>query len=142
MADGNYFVLRLPCRSENVGLTRIAVASLATQLPFGMGEVEEIKVAVSEAVSNAVLHAYDDDGEVEIRAEVHPGQLIVIVTDWGRGIGDVDQACQAGFSTLPDRMGLGFAFMQSFMDSLDIESGTSGTVITMKKHPGGTLDEE
>lgn len=136
MSEGNYFVLSVPARAENVGLSRIAVAALAAQLPFTLGEVEEVKVAVSEAVSNAVLHAYGEPGLVEIRAGIHGGSLKVAVSDSGRGIDDVARARQAGFSTLPDRMGLGFAFMESFMDELVVDSRPGGTTVTMVKRPG------
>ncbi len=136
MAESNYFVLKIPSRAENVGLARIAVAALASHLSFGLGEIEEIKVAVSEAVSNAILHAYPGEGEVEVTGEITPeGRLRIRVSDRGRGIEDVAQAREAGFSTAPDRMGLGFQFMESFMDRLEIDSGPDGTSVTMEKGP-------
>lgn len=149
MAGSNYFVLTIPCRPENVGLARIAVAALASHLPFNLSEIEEIKVAVSEAVSNAILHAYDGEGEVEIRGETcGSGSLRVTVLDQGRGIENIDRAREAGFSTAPDRMGLGFQFMESFMDRLEVESGEAGTRVILEKAPStansppGVVDDQ
>ncbi len=129
-------VLEIPSRPENVPLARLAVASFAAQMDFTVGELEEIKVAVSEAVTNSVLHAYEEPGRVRITATRDGGRLVVEVADWGRGIQDVDRARQAPFTTRPERMGLGFAFMESFMDEVLVESRPGqGTAVRMTKTP-------
>lgn len=135
MGDRNEIYIEFPSRPENVGLARVAVASLAAQLEFTLGEIEEIKVATSEAVSNAVIHAYrDKGGKVRITAAVDSTTLEVIVEDDGRGIEDVAQARQPSFSTDPERMGLGFVFMESFMDEVEVRSAPGeGTRVRMVK---------
>ncbi|HEY8488429.1 MAG TPA: anti-sigma F factor [Thermaerobacter sp.] len=136
-ASTQWLELRLPSRAENVGVARVAVAAFAAQLPFTLGELEEIKVAVSEAVTNAVVHGYGHDrGVVTVRAGHDGRRLWVEVTDSGRGIADIDQARQPAFSTDPERMGMGFAFMEAFMDQVDVESVPgSGTTVRMYKRP-------
>lgn len=134
----NWMELKLPASAENLGLARVTVAAFASAgLDFTLEEVEEIKVAVSEAVSNAVLHAYcDKQGEVCIFAQLNENFLTVTISDNGVGIKDIDEARQASFTTLSDRMGLGFTFMESFVDELKIESDPhEGTIVTMKKRP-------
>ena len=129
--------LRIPSLPENVGIARVAVAALAGQLPFTLSELEEIKVAVSEAVTNAMVHGYGGpDGLVTVRAEHDGIRLLVEVVDAGRGIADVEQARQPAFSTDPERMGMGFAFMEAFMDRVEVESAPGrGTVVRMYKRP-------
>ncbi|MDA8147128.1 MAG: anti-sigma F factor [Thermaerobacter sp.] len=131
--------LELASRAENVGVARVAVAAFAGPLGFTLGELEEIKVAVSEAVSNAVLHGYPEgEGTVRIEAEAADGALELVVEDQGRGIEDVVQARRPAFSTDPERMGLGFVFMESFSDSLEVSSSPGqGTRVRMRKRPGG-----
>lgn len=124
-------ILNLPA---NVGVARVAVGAFASALDFTLAELDEIKVAISEAVTNAVVHAYaGEPGIIRLEARVEGNQLTVIVTDRGGGIPDVSLARRASYSTDPERMGLGFVFMESFMDRLEVESGPSGTKITMVK---------
>lgn len=120
---------------ENVGVARLALGSFASQMDFSLAELDEIKVAVSEAVTNSVVHAYPDaPGNVLISAAHDDAELVITVRDQGRGIADVAQARQPSFSTDPERMGLGFVFMESFMDELSVESRPGhGTAVTMKK---------
>jgi len=135
----NTLTMEFRALPENVAVARVAIATFASQMDFTLGEIEEIKVAVSEAVSNVVLHAYGDEGGVvRVRAEIRGAEtLYVEVSDVGRGIEDVDAAREATFSTLPDHMGLGFVFMESFMDTLDVSSAPGqGTVVTMTKSVG------
>ncbi|EKP93860.1 anti-sigma F factor [Thermaerobacter subterraneus DSM 13965] len=129
--------LRLSSQAENVGVARVAVAAFAAQLPFTLSELEEIKVAVSEAVTNAVVHGYGHDhGVVTVRAGHDGRRLWVEVADSGRGIADIEQARQPAFSTDPERMGMGFAFMEAFMDQVDVESVPgAGTTVRMYKRP-------
>lgn len=138
----NEMSLTLLCVPSNVAVARIAVATFAASLGFSVSEIEEIKVAVSEAVSNSVLHAYPHgEGEVTVRAttedsEPHGGELVVEVRDTGAGIPDIAKAKEPGYSTIPEHMGLGLSFMESFMDSLLVESAPGkGTTVRMVKRP-------
>jgi stage II sporulation protein AB (anti-sigma F factor) len=140
MSDGvdNSLELRFPSLPHNVGVARVAVASFASQLGFTVPEVEELRVAVSEAVSNAVIHAYTEKrGWVEVACEIRDETLILTVKDFGCGIQDVEAARKPSYSSDPERMGLGFAFMDSFMDSLTVKSEVNkGTTVCMTKKPG------
>ncbi len=130
-----YFELACPSRPENVGLCRVAVATFAANLGFTLPEIEEIKVAVSEAVSNVVVHAYPGvEGLIGLRCQDSGNGIVISVRDEGVGIADVAQARQASFSTDPERMGLGFVFMESFSDEFSVESALGkGTRIEMRK---------
>lgn len=132
----NFFVLELPGKPENVAFARQSVAIFAAQLDFTIDEIDEIKVAVSEVVSNAVIHGYHGDpGVVRIDARLEGGQLQVTVIDQGSGIADVDWATQATNTTQPDeRMGLGLVFAREYMDELQIDSRVGeGTTVRMVK---------
>lgn len=132
--NGNEMQIRFLSRAANVGLARVAVAGFAAQLPFSLADLEEIKVAVSEAVSNAMLHGYPgrEDGWVEVRARIVGRELQLAVQDWGVGMADVNLARQPNYSSDPERMGLGFAFMESFMHGLQVESRPgAGTIVRM-----------
>lgn len=133
----NFMRLTFPSRPENVAFARVAVASFATQIPFTLEEIDEIKVATSEAVSNCSIHAYPDGlGMVEIEAEILEDSVKVRITDYGVGIADLEAAKEPAYSTDPERMGLGLVFMESFMDSLEIETQSGqGTTIIMIKSP-------
>lgn len=132
----NRLFLRFPARTENVQVARMAVATFAASGPFTIADIEDVKIAVQEAVSNAVLHAYgDENGDVEVEAILDgQGDLTVIVRDSGKGIEDLKRAREPGFSTLKEHMGLGFSFMEAFMDSLWVESSPGrGTTVRMLK---------
>lgn len=120
---------------ENVGIARVSAAAFAAQLDFTLAQIEEIKVAVSEAVSNAVIHAYPHrEGTVELVMELYDDRAVYEVRDEGVGIADVEMARRAEFSTRRERMGLGFAFMESFMDTLTVDSALDrGTSVRMVK---------
>lgn len=136
----NYMKLELLARPENVALARVAVAAFAAQANYTLADLEEIKLCVSEAVSNVVLHAYPGGpGPVIIAVYFRAEELVIEVSDQGVGIADVKKAREAQFSTLPDHMGLGFVFMESFMDTLAVESAPGrGTRITMTRRlPSG-----
>lgn len=123
---------------ENLALARVTVASFASQLDFTLDDLEEIKVAISEAVSNCIIHGYENDANhtVSIVCTIYGDILEMTVEDEGKGIADIPQAMQAAFSTDPERMGLGFTFMQSFMDKLDVQSQVNkGTRVVMTKSP-------
>lgn len=131
----NTMQLEILAVPENVGVARLALGGFASQMDFSLAELDEIKVAVSEAVTNSVVHAYPGGpGRVIISATHDAAELVITVRDQGRGIADVNQARQPSFSTDPERMGLGFVFMESFMDDLIVESRLGhGTVVTMRK---------
>ena len=133
----NEFLLEFPSRSSNEGFARAAVASFAAQLDPTLGELEDIKTAISEAVSNAVVHAYPDSiGKVTIRGRIcSDNELELTVKDKGRGIPDVDKARQPMFTTGgTERSGMGFTIMESFMDRLSVRSVPGkGTTLTMRK---------
>ena len=135
--NNNQIKLTFSSLPENVSTARLLVASVGSQLDLSLSDLEELKVAVSEAVSNAIIHGYRNvpDNIVHLEMEIALNQLKIIVIDQGCGIPDVEQAMQSAFSTDPERMGLGFVFMQSFMDELDVISVINqGTTITMVKY--------
>lgn len=132
----NQLILTFSSISENVGITRLLIASVGAQLDLSLNDIEELKVAVSEAVSNAIIHGYKNDPNhiVYLDLNITNDTLKIVVKDDGCGISDVEQAMQPAFSTDPERMGLGFVFMQSFMDELQVESVLEvGTTVTMIK---------
>jgi stage II sporulation protein AB (anti-sigma F factor) len=122
--------------ADNVGLARVSVAALAGQGRFSLSDIEEIKVAVSEAVSNAIIHGYRQraDGWVQLDLELDDAGLTIVVEDWGVGIEDIERARQPSYSGDPERMGLGFVFMESFMHGLEVESTLGqGTRVQMRR---------
>lgn len=135
MAIKNHIKVVLQSLSENVAIARVTAAAFAAQIDFTLNEIEEIKVAVSEAVSNTVIHGYENgDGQIELIMNLHEDRLEYIITDNGKGIADVTLARQPAYSSDPERMGLGFAFMESFMDELDVTSTIDqGTIVRMTK---------
>lgn len=137
MSSANFVAIEAKAVIGNVAVIRYAVAAVASQLPFTIPEIEEIKVAVSEAVTNAVVHAYPDrPGVVRVRAEVDDEQLTVIVSDEGVGIADVTRARRNGWSSDPERLGMGFYFMEEFMDSVEVSSTPGqGTRVTLRRRP-------
>ena len=134
---GNYAKLIIESKTDNLGLARITAASFAAQLDFTVSEIEELKVAISEAVSNAIIHGYQEkNDEIEISMELSHNQLIIIVTDEGKGMKDPKQAFKASYTTTDNRMGLGLTFIKSFMDKVEIDSKLDvGTKIKMIKSP-------
>jgi len=135
--DAERVLIELPSRPENLALARVVVAAFATRLDFTVSETEEISVAVSEAVSNCIIHGYQNGpGLIRLGLAVVEGALEVVVADRGQGIADVERARQPAFTTREDRMGLGFVFMESFMDELTVSSASGqGTTVTMRKRP-------
>lgn len=132
---GNEMILEFPSLPANVQFARMAVALFASQLDFTVDQVEEVKVAISEAVSNAVIHGYKNaPGAVRINALLYLDRLQVIVSDNGAGIADVIWAMQPAHTTDSSRMGLGLVFMQEYMDHLCIDSALGkGTRVSMTK---------
>ncbi|MCM1134156.1 MAG: anti-sigma F factor [Clostridium sp.] len=137
--------------SENESFARVAVAAFVAPLNPTMEEISDIKTAVSEAVTNAIIHGYDVDfmrknqreetGKVHMRCLIEEDVLSVEIRDTGKGIEDIDRAMEPLFTTKPemDRSGMGFAFMEAFMDDLEVVSKPGcGTVVLMKKKLGVT----
>jgi stage II sporulation protein AB (anti-sigma F factor) len=133
----NEVFLNILSKSENVGLVRIAAATFASGLEFTLSELEEIKVAVSEAVTNSIIHGYPhEEGKIDIEMLINNDSLTIKVIDYGIGIEDLEAVLQPSYSTKEEHMGLGLAFINSFMDNFTIESEVDkGTIVVMKKVP-------
>ena len=136
----NEMTLAFDSRSENEGFARVAVAAFVTQLNPTLEEVADIRTAVSEAVTNAIIHGYPDGiHTVVVRAVLEDDMLELWVTDEGVGMEDVRQAMEPLYTSRPEleRSGMGFMFMEAFMDQVEVESEPGrGTLITMKKKIG------
>ena len=133
----NYVVLEFLSRSSNEGFARVAAAGFAAQLDPTLDELGDIKTAVSEAVTNAIVHAYPDElGRIVLKLKLLPGNVLELtVRDWGKGIDNVEQARKPLFTTGgSERSGMGFTIMESFMDKLTVKSTPGkGTVVSMRK---------
>ena len=137
MKAENEMTLTFPSRSANEAFARAAVACFAAQLDPNLEELNDIKTAVSEAVTNCIVHAYRDTiGLVTIRCRILPDSVLdVVVRDKGCGMEDIEKARTPMFATGgPERSGMGFTIMESFMDTLKVRSRPGkGTVVTMRK---------
>lgn len=125
MRNTNEMEIRFDGRSANEGFARVAVASFMTQLNPTVEEVADVKTAVSEAVTNAIIHGYENEvHKVSIRCRIDENVFTVEVSDKGKGIEDIEEAMRPMYTTKPeqDRSGMGFAFMEAFMDELEVES--------------------
>ena len=133
----NEMKLEFLSKSNNEAFARITVAAFASQLDPTIEELADIKTAVSEAVTNSIIHGYEESiGIVKIEAKLIDNQIIVEISDTGKGIENIEIAKQPLYTTKPDleRSGMGFTIMESFMDEVDVESIVGlGTEITMKK---------
>ena len=137
MKFDNYMILEFPSKSANEAFARSAVGAFIASLDPTMEELSDIKTAVSEAVTNSIVHAYKNEiGNIYITAEIYENRSIKIrIRDSGCGIDDVNKALQPLFTTVGgERSGLGFSVMQSFMDYLKVTSKSGkGTTVIMKK---------
>lgn len=133
----NYIKLEIPSLPENVAFARTCVGAFASQLDCTLEEIEEIKLAVSEAVSNCIIHAYNNEPnkKIDIYATIYENRTIqIIIQDYGCGIEDIKQAMEPAYSSEAGRMGLGFTFMKSFMDDMEVDSKiNTGTIVTLKR---------
>jgi stage II sporulation protein AB (anti-sigma F factor) len=140
MQNENYFKISFPSRSVNEAFARMTIASFCMQFDPTIEQLNDIKTAVSEAVTNCVVHAYPDNvGTVYITAKLKNNILTVTVKDKGVGISDIQQAMQPMFTTdvKTERAGLGFAVMQTFMDKIKVYSTVDkGTRVVMTKNIG------
>lgn len=133
----NEMKLEFLSKSNNEAFARISVAAFASQLDPTIEELADIKTAVSEAVTNCIIHGYEDkEGIITITCKIFANTVLIEVADSGRGIEDVNIAKEPLFTSKPDleRSGMGFTIMDSFMDDLQVESILGlGTKVSMKK---------
>ena len=137
MRDTNEMEIQFDSKSCNEGFARVAVASFLTQMNPTVEEVADVKTAVSEAVTNAIIHGYEKrKGKIRIFCRISENQFFMEVSDKGKGLLNVEEAMQPMYTTKPeeDRSGMGFAFMEAFMDEVNVESEPEkGTCVRMKK---------
>ena len=137
MREVNYIKMEFPSKSSNEAFARATAAAFAAQLDPTLEELGDIKTAVSEAVTNCIVHAYPDTvGKIGMKLRLLSGdELEISVRDWGTGIEDVEQARQPLFTTGgEERSGMGFAIMESFMDTLRVRSRPGhGTTVVMRR---------
>lgn len=134
----NEMEIRFLSLSGNEGFARAAAAAFASQMDPGIEELSDIRTAVSEAVTNAIIHGYEQqtDRIVVLQMEIDNDMLTVVVRDDGCGIGDIELARKPFFTSKPEleRSGMGFSVMEAFMDSVDVRSEVHvGTTVTMRK---------
>ena len=144
----NEMKLEFISKSSNEAFARIAVAAFASQLDPTIEELADIKTAVSEAVTNSIIHGYDKkQGVVKISSWLKENEIIIEISDKGKGIENVEMAKEPLYTTKPnlERSGMGFTIMESFMDKMEVESVVGlGTKVTMSKiiKPKEDKDEE
>lgn len=133
----NEMKLEFVSKGSNEAFARITVAAFASQLDPTIEELADIKTAVSEAVTNCIIHAYENrHGVIRINAKIKDNQIIIQISDNGKGIENVDIAKEPLYTTKPnlERSGMGFTIMESFMDSMKVESIVGlGTKVTLVK---------
>ena len=140
MTHKNEMELVFDSRSINEAFARVSVAAFMTQLNPTLEEVADVKTAISEAVTNAIIHGYEKClGKIRIRCQLLEETLYIEVIDEGQGIVDVSKAMEPLFTTKPEmeRSGMGFSFMEAFMDEIVVESKVGkGTIVKMQKTIG------
>lgn len=133
----NQMKLEFVSKSINEGFARVAIAAFMAGMNPTLEEVADVKTAVSEAVTNAIIHGYpEEEGTVVMTAEIQDNLLQITILDEGKGMLNVGRAMEPLYTSRPDleRSGMGFAFMQAFMDTLTVESGPGvGTRVHMTK---------
>ena len=140
MENTNEMTIVFDSRPVNEGMARIAAASFCTQLNPTLEEVADLKTAVSEAVTNCIIHGYEGEvHKIRMDLKLKGREIFVDITDQGVGISDVKKAMEPLYTTKPEkeRSGMGFTFMEAFMDEVQVESQVGkGTVVRMKKTIG------
>ena len=139
MKKREVMTMKMESRSENEEFARVVVAVFAARLDPTVEEIDDIKTAVSEAVTNAVIHGYrNGEGVITLEAAVEENILTLTVSDEGVGIADVEKAMEPMFTTEPEeRSGMGFSFMEAFMDQVEVISAPGkGTSVIMRKKIG------
>ncbi len=136
----NHMKITFDSISENEKFARIVVAAFIARLNPTMEEMSDIKTAVSEAVTNCIIHGYENEIKaIEMEANIIEKKVFLRITDYGKGIENVEEAMQPMFTTglKEERSGMGFSFMEAFMDRLHVESQPGkGTVVKMEKEIG------
>ena len=137
MSD-NKMSIEFVSKSQNEGFARVAVAAFVAQLDPTVDEINDVKTAVSEAVTNSIIHGYEnkEDRIVRIEAEINKSEVTIVIIDNGIGIDDINQAMEPLYTSRPDleRSGMGFTVMETFMDELQVESKKGiGTKVVIKK---------
>lgn len=136
----NEVELRFSAKSVNEGFARVAVAAFVTALNPTLEELSDIKTAVSEAVTNCIIHGYENHGGVIVmRCQMEGNEVNITITDKGVGMEDVERAMEPLYTSKPEleRSGMGFSFMEAFMDHLEVDSRLgAGTTVRMSKKIG------
>jgi len=144
--NNNEMDLEFISKSNNEAFARVTVAAFVAQLDPTIEEISDIKTVVSEAVTNAIVHGYENEiGKVHIKCKINENIVTIQISDNGKGIDNIEMAKQPLYTTKPnlERSGMGFTIMESFMDELHIESVLGlGTKITMKKKIKSNINEE
>ena len=137
MEQQNHMQVLFDAKSENEGLARMVVTAFMAEMNPTLEQIADVKTAVSEAVTNAIIHGYNNEEEsVSLCCDRDGQQLVITVEDHGAGIDNIEQAMQPFYTTKPqlERSGMGFAFMEAFMDDLEVESTPGkGTRVHMRK---------
>ena len=137
MKFDNYMILEFPSRSTNEAFARSVVACFAAQMDPTLEELGDIRTAVSEAVTNCIVHAYPNEiGNITLRCRILKDNVLdIVIKDKGVGIADVEQARRPAFTTGgAERSGMGFTIMESFMTSFEVTSSTGkGTTVHMRR---------
>lgn len=138
MSAINSIKLQLEAKSQNESFARSVVASFFTQLNPTLEQIEDLKTAVSEAVTNCIVHAYESkqQGVINIECALYDGYIEVTIRDYGKGIPDVKQAMRPFYTTGAEgeRSGMGFTVMQAFCDKVEVTSKTGETVVKLIKN--------
>lgn len=134
----NKVKIEFESRSQNEGFARVAMASFVAQLDPTLDEITDVKTAVSEVVTNSIIHGYEsrEDGKILIEATLISSEVIIVITDYGKGIKDIEKAREPLYTSRPDleRSGMGFTVMETFMDKISVESlEGKGTRVTLSK---------
>lgn len=138
MEQQNHMQVLFDAKSENEGLARMVVTAFMAEMNPTLEQIADVKTAVSEAVTNAIIHGYNNEEEsVSLCCDRDGQQLVITVEDHGAGIDNIEQAMQPFYTTKPqlERSGMGFAFMEAFMDKLEVRSKVGeGTKVVMWKY--------
>lgn len=140
----NEMSIKFKSQSVNESFARSAIAAFIMQVDPTVEELNDVKTAVSEAVTNCIVHAYDDgEGEIEIKCKIVGEEIHISVYDFGKGIEDIEEAMQPFFTSKAEeeRSGMGFTVMETFMDCLKVTNNTPhGTIVLMTKRIGSSSE--
>ena len=146
LIEKNYMKLEFLSKSNNESFARVVVAAFASQLDPTIEELSDIKTAVSEGVTNAIIHGYEyNEGIVIVESIIENNRVEIVIKDEGKGIADIKKAMEPFYTSKPDleRSGMGFTVMETFMDELSVESHLGkGTIVKMVKIFKSLSDKE